>query len=113
MDPHPFIDSLDIIFSQYRELRIVLSGPFFYASYLCVVYVYNYCHCMNQNHHSKMGWTSHLSDAYDTFSSSCASFYLLSSLMTMTLTNQMTAVQGPGSLLVSAFRYVLNHPLIE
>ena len=46
---------------------------------------------------------SHLSDAYDAFSSSCASFYLLLSLMTMNPTNQMTTVQGPGSLLVRAF----------
>ena len=52
-----------------------------------------------------MGLTSHLSDAYDAFSSSCASFSLLSSLMTMILTNQMTKVQGPGSLLVRAFLY--------
>ena len=27
--------------------------------------------------------------------------------------NQMTTFQGPGSLLVHAFRYVLNYPLIE
>ena len=60
-----------------------------------------------------MGLTSHLSDAYDAFSSLCASFSLLLSLMTMTLTNQMTMVQGPGSLPVSVFRYVLNYPLIE
>ena len=57
--------------------------------------------------------TSHLSDAYDAFSSSCASFSLLLSLMTMTPTNQMTTVQGPGSLLVCNFCYVLNYPLIE
>ena len=57
--------------------------------------------------------TSHLSDSYDDFSSSCASISLLSSLMTMTPTNQMMTVQGPGSLLVRAFRYVLNYPLIE
>ena len=60
-----------------------------------------------------MGRTSHLSDAYDAFYSSCASFSLLSSLMTMTPTNQMMKVQGPGSLLVRAFCYVLNYPLIE
>ena len=28
-------------------------------------------------------------------------------------TNQTTTIQGPGSLLVRAFRYVLNYPLIE
>ena len=33
--------------------------------------------------------------------------------MTMTPTNQMTTVQGPGSLLVRAFRFVLNYLLIE
>ena len=31
---------------------------------------------MNQNHCSKMGLTSHLSNAYDAFSSLCASFFL-------------------------------------
>ena len=60
-----------------------------------------------------MGRTSHISDAYDDFSSSCASFSLLSSPMTTTPTNQMTTVQGLGSLLVRDFRYVLNYPLIE
>ena len=60
-----------------------------------------------------MGRTSHLSDAHNAFSSSCASFYLLSSPMTMTPNNQMTAVQGTGSLPVRAFHYVLKHPLIE
>ena len=28
-------------------------------------------------------------------------------------TNQMTMVQGPGSLLVRVFRFTLNYPLIE
>ena len=55
----------------------------------------------------------HLSDAYEDFSSSCPYFSLLLSLMMMTPTNQMTTVQGPGSLPVCAFRYVLNYPLIE
>ena len=67
----------------------------------------------NQSRRSKMGLTSHLSDAYNAFSSSCASFSLLSSLITMTPTNHMTTVQGPGSLLVRAFCYVLNYPLIK
>ena len=56
---------------------------------------------------------SHLSDAYNAFSSSCASFSLLLSLTTMTPMNQMTTVQGPGSLPVCAFCHVLNYPLIE
>ena len=60
-----------------------------------------------------MGLTSYLSGAYDAFSSSYASFSLLLSMMAMTPENQMTTVQGPGSLLVRAFRYVLNYPLIE
>ena len=95
------------------KLRIVLSDTFSDISYLCVVYVYNYCNRTNQNHRSKMGWTSHLFDAYDAFSSSCASFPLILSLMTTNPTNQMTTVQGPGSLLVCAFCYVLNYLLIE
>ena len=32
---------------------------------------------------------------------------------TMNPTNHMTNVQGPGSLLVRAFHYVLNYPLIK
>ena len=76
------------------KLRIVLSDPFSDVSYFCVVYVYNDCHQRNQNHRSMMGLTSHLSDAYDAFSSSCASFSMLSSLITMTPTNQMMMVQG-------------------
>ena len=87
--------------------------PFSDVSYLCVVNIYNDCYQTNQNHRSKMGVTSHLSDAYDAFSSSCISFYLLLSLMTMTTMNETTTVQGPGSLLVRDFRYVLNYPLIE
>ena len=42
-------------------------GSFFQFSNLCVVYVYNDCHQTNQNHHSEMGRTSHLSDVYDDF----------------------------------------------
>ena len=95
------------------KLYIVLSDPFSNVSYLCIVYVYNDCHRTNHNHRLKMGLMSNLSDAYNIFSSSCASFSLLLSLMTMTLTNQMTTVQGPVSLPVCAFCYVLNYPLIE
>ena len=57
--------------------------------------------------------TSHISDAYDAFSSSCASFSLLSSLMTMTPMNQMTTVQGPGYFPVPGFHYFFNYPLIK
>ena len=60
-----------------------------------------------------MGLTSHPSDAYNTFYSLCASFSLLLSPMTMTLTNQMKTVKGPGYLPVRTFLYVLNYPLIE
>ena len=60
-----------------------------------------------------MGLTSHLSNAYDAFSSLCASFSLLLSPMTMTPTNQTTTVQGPGYFLVRTFLYVLKYTLIE
>ena len=49
------------------NLRIVLSDPFSDVSYLCITYVYNDCHRTNHNHRSKMGMTSHLSDAYNPF----------------------------------------------
>ena len=43
-----------------------------------------------------MGLTSHLSDAYDSFSSSCVSFSLLLSPMKMTPTNQTMKISGSG-----------------
>ena len=95
------------------KLRIVLPDPSSHVSYLCVAYVYNGCYWNNQNHRLKMDLTSHLSDAYDAFSSSRASFSFLLSLMTMTPTNKRTTVQGSGSLLVRDFCYVLNYPLIK
>ena len=52
-----------------------------------------------------MDRTSHISDAYDVFSSSWFSFSSLLSLMTMNPTNQMMTDQGPGLLLVCAFCY--------
>ena len=57
--------------------------------------------------------TTHLSDAYDAFSSSGFSFSLLLSPMTMSPTNQMMKVKGPGSLSVGTFLHVLSYPLIE
>ena len=54
-----------------------------------------------------MGLTSHLSDAYDAFSS-CFPFSLLMSPMNMSLMNLAIKVLGPGSLPVCAFLYVLN-----
>ena len=56
--------------------------------------------------------TSHFSDAFDTFSSSCNSFSLLLSPMKMSLTNLTTKVLGPGSPPVCAFLHVFNYPLI-
>ena len=94
-------------------MRIVLSDPFSGVSYLCIAYVYYDCHGTNQNHRSKMGLMSHLSDAYGDFFSFCTSFFWLLSPMTMTPTNQTTIVQGPGSLPVRAVYYVLNYLFIE
>ena len=60
-----------------------------------------------------MGLTSHLSNAYDTFSSFCASSSLLLSLMNMSLmTSLKMKVLGPGSPPVYAFLHVLKYPLI-
>ena len=95
------------------NLRIVWLDPFPNVSYLFVVYVCNDYHWTNQNHCLKMGWTIHLSDAYDAFSSSCFYFSLVLSLMTMNPKNQMRTDQGQGSLLVRASCYVLNYLLIK
>ena len=60
-----------------------------------------------------MGLTSHLSDAYDAFSSSCFSFSLLLILMKMSLTNQTMKVLGPGLSPVHALSYFsLKIPLV-
>ena len=72
--------------------------PFSGVSYCCVACVCNDCHQKNQRRRSKMDLTSHLSDTYDAFSSSCFSFSSLLSPMTMSPTNQMMKVLGPGSL---------------
>ena len=59
-----------------------------------------------------MGLTSHLSDAYDAFSSSCIYFSLILIQMKMSLTNLTMKVLGPGSTPVCAFLHVLSYPLI-
>ena len=59
-----------------------------------------------------MGLTSHLSDAYDAFSSSCFSFSSLLSPMKMSLTNLTKKFVGPDSPPVCAFLHVLNYLLI-
>ena len=60
-----------------------------------------------------MGLTSHISDAYDAFSSSCVSISLLLTLMKMSPMRSLAMkVMGPGSPPVRAFLNVLNYPLI-
>ena len=59
-----------------------------------------------------MGLTSHLSDAYDAFSSSYVCFYLLLSTMNMSLTTLTMKVLGPGFPPFHVFLHVFNYPLI-
>ena len=59
-----------------------------------------------------MGLTSHISDAYDTFSSLCASFSSLLGPMKMSLKNIAMKVMVQVSPLVRAFIHFLNYPLI-
>ena len=60
-----------------------------------------------------MGLTSHLSDAYDAFSSSCIYFSSLVSPMKMYLMTILTVkVLGPVSPPVFAFLHFLNYLLI-
>ena len=60
-----------------------------------------------------MGLTSHLSDAYDTFSSFCFSFSLLLNLMKISLMNMTMKVLGPGSPPVhDLFHSSLKIPLV-
>ena len=105
---------LDAVVSNFAvKVAPSLIRSFFDVSYFFVVYVNNDCHQKNQCRQSKMGITSHLSDTYDAFSPSCASFSLLLSPVMMTTTNQMTTVQGLGYFLVCTFHYVLNYLLIK
>ena len=61
----------------------------------------------------KMGMTSHISDAYDAFSSYCISSSLLLSLMKRSLmTNMMMMFLGLGSPPVCAFPSFLYYLLI-
>ena len=94
------------------KLRIVSSDPFPDVSYRCVTCVCNNCHEKNQSRRSKMGLTSHLSSAYDTFSYSLFYFSLLLSPMTMYPMDHTMKVLGPGSLPFRAFLHVLNYSLI-
>ena len=67
----------------------------------------------NHNRRLKMGLTSHLSDAYDAFSSYCVSSSLLLSMMKMSLMTSLTMmVLGPVSPPVRAFIVVLNYLLV-
>ena len=60
-----------------------------------------------------MGLTSHISNAYDTFSSYCVSYSLLLSLMNMSLMTILTMmVLGTGSPPVCDFLHFLNYSLI-
>ena len=90
-----------------------LIGIFPGVSYFCVACVCNDCCRKNQSRRSKMGLTSHLSDAYDAFFSSCLSFSLLLSPMKMSLTNLTMKVLGLGSPPVHAlFHFSLKIPLV-
>ena len=60
-----------------------------------------------------MGLTSHISDAYDVFYSSCVSLSLLLCPTKISLmTSMKMKVLGLGSPLVCAFLRVLKYPLI-
>ena len=89
-----------------------LIGFFFQCFLFFVACVCNDCHRKNQSRRSKMGLTSHLSDAYDAFSSSCFSFSSLLSVVKMSLTNMMMKVLGSVSLPVHSFIHVLKYLLI-
>ena len=78
-----------------------------FASLAC-----NDFHWKNQSRRSKMGMTSHLSDGYDAFSSSCFSFSSLLSPMKMSPKNKTMKVLGLVSLPVCVSLNVLKYSLI-
>ena len=107
------LDLYAVISNLAVKVAHFLIGFFFSdVSYFCVACVCNDYHRKNQSRYSKMGLTSHLSYAYDAFSSSCVSFSLLLSLMKMALTNLTMKVLGLCSPAVRAFLHVLKYPLI-
>ena len=72
------------------NVQIILLGPFSGGSSFCVACVCNHCHRKNQNRISKMGPTSHLSHAYNAFSSYRVSFSLISNMTKMSLMMSLT-----------------------
>ena len=85
-------------------MRIILSDPFSDGSSIYVACVCNHCHLTNQNCHSMMGLTSHLSCVYDIFSYYHASFYSMTILKMMGL--------GPGHLVCALFYFPLKILLV-
>ena len=86
---------------------------FFGCFFFCIDCFCNNCLQNNQSRRSKTGLNSHLSNAYDVFSSSCFSFSSLLIPMNMSLTNLTMKVLGPAALPVHAFfRFSLKIPLV-
>ena len=86
------------------KLRIIWLDSFSGVSSFCIICVCNHWRRKNQNRCSKIGLMSHLSDAYDAFSSYWVSSSLILSLMKMYLMTSLTMmVLGPDSPPVCAF----------
>ena len=95
-----------------KRAHILIRSFFRMALFLCCCDC-NHCHQENQNRCSKMGLTSHLSDAYNAFSSCYVSSSLLLSLMKISMMTSLTMmVPGPGSPPIHAFLHFLSYPLI-
>ena len=84
-------------------MHIISSDPFSGGSSFCIVCVCNHCHLKNQDRSSNISLASHLSDAYDNFSS----YHVSCSFMT-----SMT-MMGLGLVyLAPAIFLFLNNPLV-
>ena len=70
----------------------------------CVAFVCNHCHWKNYNRRSMMGLTSHLYYAYNSFSSYCVNFSVMTSLTMMVLV--------PGHLVRALFHFALKILLV-
>ena len=86
------------------NLRIIRLDHFYYGSSFFVACLCNHFHQKNQNRCSKMVLTSHLSYAYDDFSSCRVSFSFISILTKISLMKSLTMmVLGPGYLVCAFF----------
>ena len=102
-DSHPFWTWWSLIYTLSSatfpiNVRIIWSDPVSDGSSFCIACVCNHCHWTSQNIWPNMGLMSHISCVYDTFSSYCVSFSMMT-ILTM-------IVLGPGHLVRALLHFL-------